>query len=216
MTQLRTAPEPTDRRPVVVLVLAAAGVLAGVAAKAADESGVGWAADLGTFPAAWVLAVAAIGRFAPTWRAAAVRASVFFAAMTAAYYGWAVRVLGFGYDPGLVLTWLVLSATAVAAVAAVSWEATRRRGPLPGALLALVAGTALAGGALRNLSLWWSGASLLLHPVEAGVEVAVALAVTLAVPRHAATRLWAVVLVVPMWWLAGELLDRLYGAGVIR
>jgi hypothetical protein len=26
----------------------------------------------------------------------------------------------------------------------------------------------------------------------------------------------AALLVVPMWWLAGELLDRLYGAGVLR
>ena len=34
--------------------------------------------------------------------------------------------------------------------------------------------------------------------------------------RATATRLWAVLLVVPMWWLAGELLDLLYGAGVIR
>jgi hypothetical protein len=216
MTQIRTAPEPTDRRLVAVLALAALGVLAGVAAKAADESGIGWAADLGTFPAAWVLAVATIGRFAPSWPAAAVRAAAFFAAMTAAYYGWAVWVLGFGYEPDLILTWLALSATAVAAVAGVSWWATRRPGMLPGLLLALIAGTALAGGALRNVYLWWSDESRLLHPVEAAVEVAVALAITLALPRHAATRLWAVLLVVPMWWMAGELLDRLYGAGVIR
>ena len=38
------------------------GVLAGVAAKAADESGLRWAADLGSYPAAWVLAVALLGR----------------------------------------------------------------------------------------------------------------------------------------------------------
>ena len=60
------------------------GVLAGVAAKAADESGPGWAADLGSYPALWVLAVGLVGRAAPGPRAAAVRAGVFFAAMTVA------------------------------------------------------------------------------------------------------------------------------------
>lgn len=46
------------RRPGAVGVLALVGGLAGIAAKAADESGVRGAADLGSYPAAWVLAVA--------------------------------------------------------------------------------------------------------------------------------------------------------------
>jgi hypothetical protein len=214
MTDVRTL------RPLRELALLGAfallGVLAGVAAKAGDESGWRWAADLGTYPAAWVLAMALVGRAAPTVGAAALRAAALFAAMTAAYHAWAVWVLGFGYDPDLIVTWLVLSATAVAAVAAVSWWATRRTGPAPGALLALIAGTALAGGALRGIYLWWSGAEPVLHPVQAGVEVVVALVIVLALPRHRATLIWAAVLVAPMWWLAGELLNRLYGLGVIR
>jgi len=48
----------------LLATFAGLGVLAGVAAKAADESGWRWAADLGSYPAAWVLAVAVIGRSA--------------------------------------------------------------------------------------------------------------------------------------------------------
>jgi hypothetical protein len=60
------------------------GLLAGVAAKAADESGLRWAADLGSYPAAWVLAVALLGRAAWSVPAAAARSAVFFAAMSVA------------------------------------------------------------------------------------------------------------------------------------
>ncbi|WP_346623855.1 DUF6518 family protein [Blastococcus montanus] len=187
------------------------------AAKAGDESGWQWAGDLGTYPAAWVLVVALIGRFAPGAGAAAVRAAVFFASMTAAYYGWAVVVLGFGYDPDLILAWLFLAATAVAAFAAVGWWATRRPGPVAGALLALAAGTALADGAVRGLYLSWTGSAVPSRPVQAAVEVVVALAVTLALPRFRSARLWALGLLLPMAWLAQELLDRLlYGTGFIR
>ena len=105
--------------------LAALGVLAGIAAKAADESGMTWAADLGTYPAAWVLAVALIGRYAPTLLLAAVRAAVFFAAMTVAYYTWAAVVLNFGWS-SLLVPWLVLSSTAVAGAAVTAWWGTRR------------------------------------------------------------------------------------------
>ncbi|TFV44632.1 hypothetical protein [Blastococcus sp. TF02A-35] len=72
MTTLLRGPE-TVRAAAAAL----AGVLAGVAAKAADESGWQWAADLGTYPAAWVLAVALLGRCArrPGWRPSGVRSS---------------------------------------------------------------------------------------------------------------------------------------------
>ncbi len=210
------------RRPPSEIVLlagfAALGVLAGVAAKAADESGLAWAATLGSDPPAWVLAVALIGRFAPAPGRAAGRAAVFFAAMTVAYYTWAVWVLGFGYRPALVLAWLALSATAVTGVAAATWWATRRPGPVAGAAVALVAGIAPVGGALRGLYLWWDGAypAAALQPVQAAVEVIVVLVLTLLLPRHRSTRAWAVVLVLPMWWLADQLIDvALYGTGVL-
>ncbi|NEK86512.1 hypothetical protein GCU60_12220 [Blastococcus saxobsidens] len=222
MTDVGTGADPRTRSSrwsevLRFLGFALLGALAGAAAKAADESGLQWAADLGTYPAAWVLVVALIGRFAPGLGAAAGRAAVFFAAMTAAYYGWAVFVLGFGYEPELILAWLALSATAVAAFAVVTWWACRRPGLLAGAVLALAGGTAFAHGAVRGLYLSWTGAAVPLRPVQAVVEVVVALVVTLVLPRAPSTRLWAVGLLLPMAWLAQELLDRvLYGTGFLR
>jgi hypothetical protein len=179
----------------VLPVCAGLGLLAGVLAKAADESGLRWAADLGSYPAAWVLAVALLGRAALTVRAAAARSAASFAAMSVAYYAWATLFLGFGWNR-LLVAWLLLSATAVPAVAAAVQWATRRPGPLPGALLAGVAGIVPAGGAV----LADAGA----HPLQAVADVAVAVVLVAVLPRDARTRLWAAVLLVPATWLAGR------------
>ena len=184
----------------VVLILAGAGLLAGAAAKAGDESGWRWAADLGSYPAAWVLAVALIGWAAASVRAAALRAGVFFAAMTVAYYGWAAVVLGFGWDLRLLVAWLVLSATAVPLVAAAASWSTRRTGPLPAALLALAAGITLGGGALGDAGD---------HPVQAVADVAVALVLTVVLPRDRRTRLLAVLATLPLTVVAAVLLGLL-------
>ncbi|WP_113800437.1 DUF6518 family protein [Blastococcus sp. TF02-8] len=193
---------------------AVTGVLAGVAAKAADESGWQAAADLGTYPAAWVLAVVLVGRSAPTAVAAAARAAVFFAAMTLAYYAYAAWVLHFGWSR-LLPVWLVLSATAVAVTAAGSWWATRRSGPLPGAGLALAGGIALAGGAFlplwRRLTGTAAEGELLLHPVQGVVDGVVAVLLVAMLPRHLTTRLWGLALLAPMTWLALRLFDRFSG-----
>jgi Family of unknown function (DUF6518) len=178
----------------------ALGLVAGALAKAADESGLRWAADLGSYPAAWVLAVALLGRAAPTVPAAAARAAAFFAAMSVAYYAWAALVLGFGWNR-LLVAWLVLSVTAVPAVAAAAQWATRRPGPLPGALLGGAAGIVLAGGAVPGDA---GG-----HPVQAVADVVVAAALVAVLPRHGRTRLWAVVVLLPATWLAGRGLDVL-------
>jgi hypothetical protein len=175
-----------------------------------DESGWGWAADLGSYPAAWVLAVALIGRAAPSVPAAAVRAAVFFLAMTVAYYSWAQWVLGFGWSRATP-AWLLLSVTAVPAVAgAVQW-ATRRAGPVAGALLALAAGITVTSGVLHRQWLVWSGDLPVEfgHPVQAAADLAVALALVLLLPRHRRTRIGAVVLALPMAWLADLLLGLL-------
>jgi hypothetical protein len=172
------------------------GLVAGALAKAADESWPGWAADLGSYPAAWVLAVALLGRAAPTVRAAGVRSAVFFAAMSVAYYAWAALVLGFGWHHRLLVAWLLLSATAVPAVAAAVQWATRRPGPLPGALLAGAAGIVLAGGAVL--------ADAAAHPVQAVADVVVAAVLVAVLPRHGRTRLWAPALLLPATWLAGR------------
>ena len=129
--------QPTrDRVSVPVLpACAVLGLVAGALAEAADESGLRWAADLGSYPAAWVLTVALVGGAAPTVRAGAARSAAFFAAMSVAYYAWAALVLGFGWNR-LLVAWLLLSVTAVPAVAAAVQWATRRPRPVSGALLA--------------------------------------------------------------------------------
>ena len=195
---------PTRRRtgPAALLLAGAVGVLAGIAAKAGDESGWRWAADVGSYPAAWVLAVALVGRAAPSPRSAAVRAGVFFAAMTVAYYGWAALVLDFGWDVRLLVAWLLLSATAVPATAVAAHLATRRVGPLPAALLATAAAIALGGGAVPD-----AGG----HPVQAVVDVLVAAVLVVVLPRDGRTRLVAVALTLPLTVVAAQLLDVLRG-----
>jgi hypothetical protein len=77
----------------------------------------------------------------------------------------------------------------------------------------------LVGGAVRRLALWGDGALLpeLVNPLQAGVEVVAVCVITLVLPLHRSTRLWALVLVLPMWWLAQELIEHLlYGTGFIR
>jgi|1186.fasta_scaffold127806_2 hypothetical protein len=203
MTQLRTAPEPTTRRPVPAPVLVALGLVAGVLAKAADESGWSWARDLGSFPAAWVLTVALLGRFAPSWRAAVIRTAVFFAAMSIAYYAWAAEVLDVGWNRPLLGSWLLLSFTAMPVTGLAAWWASRRSGVLPGALFAGPAAIALAGGVVRQQWDIWTGAQpyLMAQPVQAVVDIVVVLVLVVVLPQHLRTRLWSAALAVPFVWL---------------
>jgi len=180
--------------PGTLSLLAVLGALTGIAAKAADESSWRWAADLGSYPAAWVLGVALIGRSAPTWRAAAGRAAVFFVAMSLAYYAWAAWVLGFGWSRAMP-AWLLLSVTVVPVFCMCTWWATQRAGVLPGAMLALSAGITIAEGAGGG--------------VQRVVDVVTVAALVLLLPRHRSTRLWAVVLTLPAVWVAGALFDLL-------
>ncbi|MFQ1000446.1 DUF6518 family protein [Modestobacter sp. SSW1-42] len=195
-----TAATRVPTRPSALSLAVTGGLVAGSAAKAADFSGWRWANDLGHYPAAWVLVVALIGWRAPSLRAAAVRSAAFFAAMSVGYYGWAALVLDRGWELRLLAAWLVLSATAVPVTAAAGHLATRRTGWLPGAMLAMAAGIVLGGGVLAD-----PGA----HPVQAVVDVAVAVALVVALPRDGRTRLWAVALTAPLTWGAAQLLDVL-------
>lgn len=205
-------PEAPARRRSALPLAAAAGVLAGIAAKAGDESGWQWAADLGSYPAAWVLVVALIGWRAPSLPAAALRSGVFFAAMTVAYYGWAALVLGFSGQSDLLVIWLLLSATAVPATGAVVHWATRRTGWLPGLLLGAPAGLVLGSGGARQTWLAWQDGALpvLGRPVQTLAEVVTVLVLVLLLPRDHRTRLWAAACVVPAVWLAPQALDLLH------
>jgi hypothetical protein len=102
--------------------------------------------------------------------------------------------------------------TAVPATALAVWWAARRSGVLPGALLGGAAAIVLAGGAVWERVQTWTGAqpSLVGHPVQAVVDVVIALVLVLGLPTHARTPLWAVALTLPItWalWLSG-LLDQ--------
>ena len=191
MTRAAPTPVVAPGWPARLLAPAGVGVLAGVAAKVADESSWRWAADLGSFPAAWVLAVALLGRAAGSPRSAAVAAAVGFTAMTVAYYAWAALVLGFGWTLELPV-WLVLSVTAVPVFAVVVQESTRRAGALPGALLAVASGVVLARGAVGRLP---DGD---VRPVQLVADVVVAVLVCGVLPRHRSTRAWALALTLPL------------------
>ena len=191
------------------------GALAGAAAEFADGSPWQWAADLGTFPAAWVLVVALMARPAPSAGVAAARGAVFFTGMTLAYYAWGVWVRGF--DLGVQLpVWLVLSVTAVPIFAVTVWWSTRRRtapGALAaGALLAVAGAVVLARGMAGRL--WAAGTGGLpdgvaVHPPQVVVDVVVVLVVTGLLPRHRPVRVWALGLLLPMALALRLLLDGL-------
>jgi hypothetical protein len=206
----------TVRRWLAVAVLGMAGALTGAAAKLADESTITWAADLGTYPALWIAAVAVIGRLAPTPAQAALRAAVFILGMCAAYYAWAEFVFGFVGSVRWLLAWGVLGATLVPLMAAAIWWASRQRGIGPGAVMALAAGAAFSDGRLYQYLLLWSGALPAdfpaLRPVQAAVSLAVAVLVAGVLPAERLTRAWALVLTMPLAAVAYRL--ALAGFGV--
>lgn len=112
------APDGRVREVAVLVGIALLAMLSGILAKEADESTLTWAANLGTYPAAWVLALALIGRLAPGLTQAAIRSSVFFVAMCLAYYAWARYVLNFPVDRDFYF-WLLMAVTGVPVIAAV-------------------------------------------------------------------------------------------------
>jgi hypothetical protein len=130
--------------------------------------------------------------------------------MSVAYYAWAALVLGFGWT-WLLGAWLALAATAVPLAAAAAQWATRRPGLLAGAVMAAGAGIVLAGG--PAVGLWYriTGDGAGPHLVQGVADVLIALALALVLPRHGSTRGWALVLALPLAWVAGRGLDVLYG-----
>jgi hypothetical protein len=190
------------------------GALSGALAKAADESPYRWAADLGTYPAAWVLALALVARLSPTMPLAAVRASVFFLSMSLAYFAWSSVVLGFGVER-YALLWLALAVSAVPVGASVSHWACNRRGALPGLVLAAVAALAVADRLAWQL--WWAWVlddapdDFPLRPFQAFFGIAVALVITAVLPRHHRTRRYAVLCLLSVAILIAGLIDRVLG-----
>lgn len=191
-------------------VAVAGGLLAGFLAKWADESQIAWLADLGTFGALWLLIVVLIGWRTPNTTAAAVQGALFFLGLSLGYYAYSTFVLGF---PGgeLVVRWAALSLTAVPAMAAAVWWATRHSGLIPAGILAVVGALALYDG--NTLPFWYivtDGATtpgFPYRPVQAFVEIATALTATVVVPRNGRTRLMALLLLLPARIVVGRLIE---------
>lgn len=198
----------------VLALMTAGGTLSGVAAKVADESDRPGLADLGTSPTVWVLALALIGRFAPTWVDAAIRAAAFFAALCIGYYAWASLVLGYPGSGPLLVGWIAVALTLVPIGAAlIRWSCER-----PGAVSAMV--FAGAGGIAlsdqRVVQLWYAAIGELpsdfpLRPIQGLIGIATALVITLLLPRHHATRAWAAALLLPMTYIAMTAVDAARG-----
>jgi hypothetical protein len=194
----------------VVVGIIVLGTTCGIAAKAADESQLHWASNLGNFPAAWVLALALIGWLAPTPGRAALRAGAFFVAVCLAYYAWASSMMGFpvAYDIWL---WTGLAASAVPVLAAAVRWTRDRHGLLPGLILATVAALAVVDGVVWQLwRAWREGGApewFPLRPFQALINVTVALVVAGILPRDHRTRLWAIVLLLPSAIIISGLLN---------
>jgi hypothetical protein len=179
--------------------------VAGIAVRVADASGAPWAADLGSSPAVWVLTIGLLGRFAPTWTSAALRSAVFFALQTAAYYASGTRTLGSAGNAhiGVELVSLLLVPAFAAAGAAAVWWACRRPGLLSGLIFGALAALVLVGGqAWRQVEIWTGAQPYLMgRPIQAGIDVLVALVLVVGLPAHGRTRLWALASAVPLAWL---------------
>ena len=195
-------------------VITAGGALSGAVAKAADESAIAGLADLGTSPAVWVLALALVSRFTMTRTDAAIYAAIFFAAMCIGYYAWTAMVLGYPRSGPLFAGWVAIALTVVPVGAAIIHWSCERSGVLPAAVLAGAGGIAL--GDQRVIQLWYAAIDQLpsdfpLRPVQALIAITTALIITLGIPRHAATRVWAGAFLLPMTLVAMAAMDAARG-----
>jgi Family of unknown function (DUF6518) len=184
---------------------AGAGSLVGVLAKVADLYG-SWAGDAATYSALWVLPMAIAARTSRGPAQAALNAGGFFVLMTLAYYAWSQVVLGYGHTP-FIFFWLAIAVGVVPLVAALAYWGRNASDVFAGVTAAFLAGLALRGGASQQLLLSFDGhvpmAST--HPVQAGLELLVALCTLLWLPRTWSARLWGVVAIAPMAWCVGQL-----------
>lgn len=200
------------RNPRPALALAAAGLagaLCGVAAKMADQSQVDWLNDLGTYPAIWMLIVVAISSWSRTPLLAAAHTATFFVVMVGSYYLYAHQVLGFGTVREEMIWSIAAITIAPLTAAALTW-ASRHNHPASSLIPALIAGIVLASG---PLSQYLSHLQHVLpeqtglHPVQAILDLAVAITTIAVIPQYPATRLLAAGLTIPSTWLAPQLIQ---------
>lgn len=191
------------------------GLGSGVAATGHGVA-IGWVQDLVNYPGLYLFALAVIAVSAPTAAEAGLRSATFFTALCLAYYGWMTFALGFAGVGRYFYAWTALAVTAVPVIAVtVSW-ASRRRGILPGLVMGLAAAIPLADGPLRQLWLGYGRnvlpAGFQLHPVQAALDVVMAVVIAGVMPRDRHTRLYALLLAVPMCWVATSVIGAARGS----
>lgn len=139
------ASTPVLRASILVL----AGVLLGIVASRASDSGVLWLLDLVSWPAIYVVLLVVLIRTSPSARIAATAALTIFVPFVIAYYG--TMLISFGtYPHKYALVWLI-GAVLLGPVAALLHTAFRRRDWAASLASALLAAGALADGSLLLL-----------------------------------------------------------------
>lgn len=199
---MSTDSAPTSRIGDRAGVLSAAvvlGAVSGVLAKMADETQVGWLNDLGTYPAIWMLVIVVISVRAPGPPVAAGVATAFFLSLTLGYYAYARLVLGFG-SAREELIWLVAGLTlAPISAALLHWSHSSPRW-WASVVPAIYAGLMLSSGPLRQYVLHFQSAlpeQIRLRPVQALVDIAVALTIVALIPSTSRSRRLAIALTIP-------------------
>ncbi|MGO3885206.1 MAG: DUF6518 family protein [Mycetocola sp.] len=141
--------QQTSRRITGAVLSAVGGGIAGVLAKFADGAGT-WAADLTSYLAIWVVAVALIGAYAPTATQAAVRSVAAAVTMCAGYY--AITAFVLHYPVGReAAVWLVLAVTAVPVCAALICRARSADRWWSAILIGLCAALCVSDGAVSRV-----------------------------------------------------------------
>jgi hypothetical protein len=200
---------PRAGLPQTLTFVALAGAVSGIAAKLADQTQVDWLNDLGTYPAIWMLIVVAFGRWFRTPLLAAAHTAIFYVAMVGGYYLYAHQILGFGIVRDETIWFIAAITIAPLAAAALNWSSHSSH-PASGIIPAGIASIVLASGPLNQyllhlLHAFPEGARL--HPVQAVIDLAVALTVIAVIPKHPTTRLLAAALTIPGTWLAPHLIQ---------
>ena len=200
---------PETRLPRTLAVAMFAGAVSGIAAKTADQTQFDWLNDLGTYPAIWMLVVVAISCWFRTPLLAAAHAATFYVVMVGGYYLYAHQILGFGIARDETI-WFVAAVTiAPLAAAALNW-ASHTGHPASSIIPAVIAGMVLASGPLRQYLLYLQDAvpeGVRLHPVQAIIDLAVAVTTIAVIPKTPTTRLIAAALTIPATWLAPQLIQ---------
>jgi hypothetical protein len=190
--------------------LAAAGLVLGAAAKAADTLGPALG-DLTTYPAVWMLLVTAIAVTAPSSRRAALEVAITMLPVCLAYDAMAVAVYGYGLDRWAMI-WIVASVTLAPAAAWFLATAWLHSASTAGLAIGAAAGTILAEGPPHQLLLRIAGhlpPDVPQHGTQLAAEI-VSVVLLLRLAKHRGGVWLALLALLPSAMLADVALNALY------